>query len=999
MSSNLPLPFDKANAYLAAIVESSDDAIISKNLNGIITSWNKGAERVFGYTAEEAIGRSITMLIPAQRIQEEERIIEKLRKGERLEHFETVRMTKDGREVMVSLTVSPIRDDAGQVIGASKIARDVTRERRLAIIAESQKIALEMAMNNAPLSETLGVLTGGVEKHISQAMASILLVEQREDGAYFRQIAASSLPKAYNDAVDHLRIEPELGSCGAAVFQKETVIVEDIATHPLWKDCKEVALGNGLHACWSRPIISSDGDVLGTFAIYYAESRMPNQDDMEIIDYLAGTASVILERVISAERQKAIEASLREETKTLELLNDLSKQLSSSLDLNQVVQNTTDVLTELTGAEFGAFFYNVVDDEGESYMLYTISGVPREAFSRFPMPRNTSLFSHTFGGKGTVRLDDVRQDPRYGKSAPYHGMPKGHLPVTSYLAVPVISRNGAVLGGLFFGHSKAGIFTERAAHLVESAASYAAVSIDNAQLYTKMQESEHRWRALADAMPQLVWMCDNTGWCDYMSNQWHTYSGVEVKDLLGEGWLNILHPEDRIRAAHAWNEAVADRAPYDLDYRIRAKDGQYRWFRTRGVAVRDEKGRILKWYGTCTDTQELIESRNMAQEANIAKSEFLANMSHEIRTPMNAVVGLANILAQSSPLTAKQAEFIKTLQLSADSLLALINDLLDIAKIEARSVELEKTSFSLTQLIQEVISMVAVRVKEKGLTLTSNADNAQRLMFRGDPARIRQIILNLCSNAVKFTEQGGIDIQLACIPTHHPSIEQIRITVKDTGIGIDKKNLANIFHKFTQADSSINRKYGGTGLGLAITKTLTELMGGTIEVQSTPGEGSSFIIVLPLEREEQPHDAPSQRGEAVESPVSPMHRATVLLVEDYAPNVMVATTFLEHFGFDTDVASNGMEAIEKIKHGHYALALMDVQMHGMNGLEATRIIREYERQHGRQRLPIIGMTAHALTGDRERCLSVGMDDYLPKPFNPDEFKRKLLHYTGESKAA
>lgn len=386
--------------------------------------------------------------------------------------------------------------------------------------------------------------------------------------------------------------------------------------------------------------------------------------------------------------------------------------------------------------------------------------------------------------------------------------------------------------------------------------------------------------------------------------------------------------------------------------------------------------------------EQMIEAVKKAEAANIAKTEFLANMSHEIRTPMNAIIGLSNILAGES-LTTRQKEFVRTLQMSADSLLSLINDLLDISKIEARTVELERIPFDLSQILQEVISMMNVKAQEKNLNFSMDAHCILNREFVGDPTRIRQIFVNLCSNAIKFTDKGGIHIDVICSTGADPAIEMISIAVKDTGIGIAPAQLDHIFEKFVQADTSINRKYGGTGLGLAITKTLAGIMGGDIKVESELGKGSVFTVTIPLGVVGHIEAAaPTPLKKENEKEMSE-NKKRILLVEDYAPNVLVAGTFLEEFGYDWDSAKSGNEAVAMFENGHYAAILMDVQMFGMNGLEATRIIRAYETQHGKKRTPIIGMTAHALAGDRERCLGVGMDDYISKPFNPNELQEKL----------
>lgn len=658
-------------------------------------------------------------------------------------------------------------------------------------------------------------------------------------------------------------------------------------------------------------------------------------------------------------------------------------------DMHNAVQVATDVATELTNAAFGAFFYNVENNQGESYMLYTISGVDKEAFSRFPMPRNTAIFSPTFSGDGAVRLDDVTADPRYGKNSPHKGMPEGHLPVRSYLAVPVMAKNGEVLGGLFFGHPKVGVFTETAETIALAIAAQAGIGIESSRLYSKAVEGELQFREMADSINQMIWVTRPDGFHEYYNKRWYEYTGVPEGSTDGEEWNGMFHADDQERAWKRWRYSLATGEPYEIEYRLRRADGQYRWALGRAECVRDAKGNITKWYGTCTDIQELVDARHRAETASIAKSEFLANMSHEIRTPMNAVIGLANILARSEPLTTKQQEFIKTLQLSANGLLGLLNDLLDIAKIEAQTVEMESVPVDIQKLAQEIISVTNVKAQEKGLKLNLDASEINTI-YSGDPTRLRQIILNIVSNAIKFTEAGSIDVIISKKPTHKPHTDLILFTIKDTGIGIAADKVDSIFNKFVQADSSINRKYGGTGLGLAITKTLVELMGGSIAVESALGKGSTFKIELTLQRADQENIAEDKKKSPEKLSEKPSeNRLKLLLVEDYYPNILVAGAFLEQFGYDYDTASNGLEAIEKFKTGDFKLILMDVQMHGMNGLEATQVIRSYERNNHLAPIPIIGMTAHVLAGDMERCLDAGMNDYIPKPFEPKILKEKI----------
>ena len=471
----------------------------------------------------------------------------------------------------------------------------------------------------------------------------------------------------------------------------------------------------------------------------------------------------------------------------------------------------------------------------------------------------------------------------------------------------------------------------------------------------------------------------------------------------------------KAQADHFWagDDRVFDGGIFDEEESIRTVDGRELTIATKKIAfqldggaqglvgvIRDvsEQRRFEEELRQHRDhlkelvdiqTRDLIEAKDRAEAANIAKTEFLANMSHEIRTPMNAIIGLSNILALSSPLTQKQKDYLGTLQMSADSLLSLINDLLDISKIEARSVTLENIPFSLAVLTQEIISMMSFRVAEKHLKFTADYDAIEQRAYMGDPTRLRQILLNLCSNAVKFTEVGGVHLDISVKPAATADKEVVCIIVRDTGIGIPPQTLSTIFQKFVQADGSINRKYGGTGLGLAISKTLSDVMGAQLSVESIVGVGSTFTLSIPLSiAENAPREMLSQL-KPTPTTDEPVMR-TVLLVEDYAPNILVAGTFLERFGYEYEVATDGLEALEKLKTTSYDAILMDVQMHGMNGLEATRLIRAREQHPGTPRNYIIGMTAHALQSDRERCLGAGMDDYIAKPFNPEELRLKLI---------
>ena len=433
--TNLQSP-ELAPYWLSALIESADDAIISKTLEGIITSWNAGAERIFGYTADEVIGKPVTILIPKGHENEEPTILGRLRAGQRIEHYETIRVRKDGSLIDISLTVSPIRGPNGQIIGASKIARDITDQRQSRRALEEASERFKLALSAA----RLGDWSWDPETDITTMSETAARIFGIPPGPVMTWTEMRDL--LHEDDREHARRAVDEALASHSDYDVEYRIRRPNDHSEVWVAAK------------GRGIYGGNGSVLGMLGFV---------QDISV--------------------RKSNEETLREQADALSTLNEIGKTISAELDLHNTVQAVTDAATELTGARFGSFFYNILNEEGASYMLYTLAGVPREAFAHFPMPRATDLFGPTFRGEGVVRIDDVKLDPRYGKNSPYFGMPEGHLPVTSYLAVPVISRSGEVLGGLFFGHPEPAVFTERDELIVSGLASQAAVAMDNARLY------------------------------------------------------------------------------------------------------------------------------------------------------------------------------------------------------------------------------------------------------------------------------------------------------------------------------------------------------------------------------------------------------------------------------------------------------------------------------------------------------------------------------------
>lgn len=911
-------------AKLAAIVENSNDGIIGLTLDGIVTAWNYGAEKIFGYGSDEALGRTLVgLVLPVELADEEVHLLGKIARSERIEHFETRRVRKDGQSLEVSVTVSPICDAAGRVIGASKTVRDITPQKRAEARILELNVSLEhqVAERTTELRELNALLTNVLH---SASQVSIIATDLTGIITVFNNGAEQLLGYTAEEVVGiHtpgiFHLAEEMTQRGEALSRAygETIEGFRVFVH-------KASLGEAEVREWTY--VRQDGT---RFSVTLLVTGMHNAD---------GRLSGYLGIAIDISQRKQVEQRLADSLTLTQTILDTAVNPVIRLDQAGVIQSCN----RATQTVFGYQPDELVGSDVQVLLPALSEG--------FLIPSQ--------GAFGDPACSDMTEASREVQAR----RKDGHIfPAQVTLGSMQIDGQPMFVAVLF------DLSEQRRQHdAIASARDQLALASDVARLGV--------WTWSPDD--------DDLQWNDRMFEIYEQPLALKTAGLGYKHWRERLHPDDAEVAARWLERLLEGSRVFETLFRLQLPNGDVRYVQAAARIEHVAETGCQKVTGINRDVtaehelqSRLYFAKEQADAASAAKSAFLANMSHEIRTPMNAVLGMLH-LVQATQLDSRQLDYIRKAHGAAKSLLGLLNDILDYSKIEAGKLQLDPHPFELNRLMMDLAVVLSGNQADKDVEVLFDLDTSLPECLVGDSLRLQQILINLAGNALKFTERGEITVSLReCV--RHADAVRLRIAVTDTGIGISEEQIERIFDGFSQAEASISRRYGGTGLGLVICKRLIELMGGTLQVESQQGEGSRFWFELEFAL------ANTTETEVPAATASADLKVLVVDDNDTAREVLARTAVA--LGWRVDQASRGREAVERVVRAAevapYDVVLMDWRMPDIDGSTAARLMQDAMVGAA----PVVVMVtahSHEVFADLQQGTQAPYAAVLSKPITP-----------------
>ena len=907
-----------------------DHLVLMLDENGIIQSWNPGVRMIFGYEAQEILGKSFAMLFTDEdrKIGYPDLELENARRnGETTGTGQRIR--KDGTIIWVNYSVRSITDESGRCIGFSKVSSDVSNrvadDRRF----EEKRNRLQ-ALTDCSTSAIVELSKEGEIIRANQSAAEILGIVQMQGTMY-------NAPCWLHETLDGDPIPNEQMPFSIVRHTNQTIRDHVVAIRK--PDGSRVVLSIG-----GAPVRGADGVTVSFI--------------FNAIDITQQTNSLHALKI--SEERYAMALSATEDA--LWDWHVPSGRVTTSERWHTMLGYPGESETSLM------MFEDLIHVDDRDSLVSAISG-------------------HFSGESATFQIE-LRLRRADGSYA--YVRSRGKVSVRDDEGNPI-----RMVGT----HQDISVECE-ALNQLQRAKEQAIEMLD------EIASSREHLQLAVDGTGSGLWDW-NMGTGEITINEkWTALLGYKRDDLpiSIESWKRLTHPQDVKRVLNDLNEHDRQSTShFESEFRMKHAEGYDVWICARGrIMVRDESGRAVRMAGTSQDVTQrksidakLDAARDAANAANAAKSEFLANMSHELRTPMTAILGFSDLLGEEDCSLENRLEYVNTIRRNAEHLLSVINDILDLSKIEAGKLQCESIDTNPLCKVTDIVDLLRVRAVSKGISLSIKQESPLPFVIKSDPTRLRQILINLVGNAVKFTEVGGVSVRL----NFDPIDAKLRIDVIDTGIGLTEEQRQRIFSPFVQADTSTSRRFGGTGLGLAISVRLARLLGGEIKVESTPQNGSMFSLILPVSPDTATFVEPDVKI-SLESRSNQITQETkfaqgikgmrILLVEDGPDNQKLIAFHLKREGAHYEIADNGQLGIDAIQNAiaqgkPFDAVLMDMQMPVLDGYSATREIR-------RQGIitPVIALTAHAMSGDREKCLAAGCDDYMTKPIQPGQMSQVIL---------